>query len=301
MRSVDAICDAAQKLGCTVGRDVPLSSMTTFKTGGSANAVISPNSEENLAKLLCLCTEAEIRPFVLGNGSNVLFPDAGYAGVILHIADGFEQILCKESKIYCGAGVSLSRLCTFALAHALTGLEFAFGIPGCVGGATYMNAGAYGGEMKDVVSKCHHVSLAGEKGERTLADIAFGYRSSIYKTTGDVITGIEFDLMPGDAGQIKEKMNDLLARRKAKQPVEFPSAGSVFKRPEGYFAGTLIEQCGLKGKQIGGAQVSTKHAGFIINTGNATSADVCRLIAYVQDQVKRQTGVALEPEVRVIK
>ena len=300
MSSVDAICSAAAAAGAQVRSQVPLKTMTTFKIGGAARAVLAPRNEDQLKDILRACARADIHPLVLGNGSNVLFSDAGYDGVILHLEEGFSDIVLEGCTVRCGAGVSLSRLCRFALDHALAGLEFAYGIPGSVGGAAFMNAGAYGGEMKDVVVRCHHVSPDGTPGTLSGEGLGFGYRDSAYKHNGCVITAVEFALRPGDPAQIRAKMEELIGRRRSKQPIEYPSAGSVFKRPPGHFAGTLIEQCGLKGTRIGGAQVSEKHAGFIINAGGATCADVRALIRLVQDTVREKTGVLLEPEVMML-
>lgn len=301
MPSMDAIIAAARAGGMEVRENVPLRTMTTFKIGGNAQAVLLPRSEEQAAWAVTACHHAGIRPLVLGNGSNVLFSDAGYNGVILHLEGDFVTLSVEGETIRCGAGVPLSRLCMFALENGLTGLEFAYGIPGSAGGAAYMNAGAYGGEMKDVIVSCRHITPEGAIGELTGDALAFGYRDSAYKHNGCMITAVTLQLKHGDRRVIKAKMEDLIGRRRAKQPVEYPSAGSVFKRPPDHFAGTLIEQCGLKGRRVGGAQVSEKHAGFIINTGGATCEDVKALIRLVQDTVREQTGISLEPEVMMIE
>jgi len=300
MSSVDSICSAAAAAGVQVRYAVPLRTMTTFKIGGAAHAVLVPQDENQLIEVMRACAQADLRPLVLGNGSNVLFPDAGYDGIILHLEDGFSGLELSGETVRCGAGVSLTHLCRFALEHSLTGLEFAYGIPGSVGGAAFMNAGAYGGEMKDVVSRCFHVTPSGEVGSLSGDALDFGYRNSAYKRNGCVVTAVEFCLKRGDAAEIRARMEDLMGRRRSKQPIEYPSAGSVFKRPPGHFAGTLIEQCGLKGTRIGGAQVSEKHAGFIINTGGATCADVKALIRHIQNTVREKTGVFLEPEVMML-
>lgn len=300
MSSVEKICSCAAQAGADVRYHVPLKTMTTFKIGGEAAAILVPRDEAQLARILACCSGEGVQPFILGNGSNVLFPDAGYPGILVHLEEGFTALSCRGTTIACGAGVSLSRLCRFALDHALTGLEFAYGIPGSVGGAAFMNAGAYGGEMKDVIVRCRHITPDGRPGELAGEALRFGYRDSAYKHNRCVITAVEFELRQGDPVQIRARMEDLIGRRRSKQPVESPSAGSVFKRPPDHFAGTLIEQCGLKGKCIGGAQVSEKHAGFIINTGSATCSDVQQLIRLVQKTVADQTGVQLEPEVLVV-
>lgn len=301
MPSMDAIVAAARAGGMEVRENVPLRTMTTFKIGGNAQVVLLPRNEAQAVRAVTACRRAGVRPLVLGNGSNVLFPDDGYNGVILHLEGDFATLSVEGETIRCGAGVGLSRLCMFALENSLTGLEFAYGIPGSAGGGAFMNAGAYGGEMKDVIVSCRHITPEGTIEELSGDALAFGYRDSVYKHNGCMITAITLRLKRGDQTAIKAKMEELIGRRRAKQPVEYPSAGSVFKRPPDHFAGTLIEQCGLKGRRIGGAQVSEKHAGFIINTGGATCEDVKALIRLVQDTVREHTGVSLQPEVMMIK
>lgn len=297
----DNIKQFAEKLGCDVKENTPMSDYTSFKTGGNARLIISPNSVDNLCEIIKYCKSLDVSPIVIGNGSNTIVSDAGLDNVVIHIDEGFKHIeYCGGGIIKCGAGVSLKQLCMFALEYELTGLEFAYGIPGSVGGAAFMNAGAYGGEMKDVVMLCNHVTTDGEKNSITIDSLDYGYRKSVYTKNNCIITSVVFKLEKGNPDAIKYKMDSLMDRRKTKQPLEYPSAGSVFKRPEGYFAGTLIQECGLKGKTIGGAQVSEKHAGFIINVGNATTKDITDLIEYVQSTVKEQKGVLLEKEVKVI-
>ena len=223
------------------------------------------------------------------------------SGVVLTLEGEFKDISMKENKITAGAGVNLAKLCTFAQSHSLSGLEFAYGIPGSVGGAAYMNAGAYDGEMKDVVLSVTHITRDGEVITLDAEDLELSYRHSVYKTNDNIILFVTVELCSKNADEIKAKMDDFMNRRKTKQPLEFPSAGSVFKRPQGNFAGTLIEQCGLKGKTIGGAQVSQKHSGFIINVGDATCKDVLDLIEFVQKTVKDETGYFLEREIIHIK
>ena len=279
----------------------PMKLHTTFKTGGEADVFVSPENEEQLSELLTFCKGEEIKPFIIGNGSNLLVDDCGIDGVVIEIGDGFDFLeLTDETTIIAGAGTSLAKLCRFALSNSLAGLEFAFGIPGSVGGAAFMNAGAYGGEMKDVVSKVNHLTSDGKPGCLYGDELSFGYRKSAYSENGFVVTSVVFKLQKGEKSEIEAKMNELLQRRKDKQPLEFPSAGSVFKRPEGYFAGALIEQSGLKGKRIGGAMVSEKHAGFIINYDNATTADVRELIAFCQKTVFEKFGVELKTEIRMV-
>ncbi|MBE6754298.1 MAG: UDP-N-acetylmuramate dehydrogenase, partial [Ruminococcaceae bacterium] len=235
------------------------------------------------------------------NGSNMLVDDNGIGGVVLRLDEQFCEITVSESGILrAGAGATLSAMCHAALDASLTGLEFAWGIPGSVGGAAFMNAGAYGGEMKDVVVSCEYITPDGAWNVYNADQCEFGYRTSVFQHQPYIITAVSVQLKPGDQREIRAQMDDILQRRKSKQPLELPSAGSVFKRPVGYYAGGLIEQCGLKGASVGGAQVSEKHAGFIVNKGGATCADVLGLVAHIQKTVLEQTGVTLECEIRSI-
>ena len=293
-----ALCEFARGAGCEVFENAPLAERTTFRIGGECAALVTPKTETALSDVLKYLKANALPYTVLGNGSNVIAPDEFYNKAVIRISDGLTQLkLIDSTTVFCGAGVKLTALCRFALENALSGLEFAYGIPGSCGGAAFMNAGAYGGEMKDVIVKIHHITPDGERGELTNEQAALGYRTSAYKSNSCIITGIEVKLTKGNPDEIRGKMEELMKRRKDKQPLEYPSAGSTFKRPEGYFAGALIEQCGLKGKAVGGAAVSEKHAGFVVNIGGATAADVKALIALVQDTVKKETGVTLEPEV----
>ncbi len=298
----DKIYASALALDCKVERDVPMSEYTTFKIGGNARLMITPMSDEGLAGIVKECKKEGVKPMIIGNGSNMLISDNGLNTVVINMCRPNGEIsYCGDGVIECDAGVTMSKLCNFALDNELTGLEFAFGIPGSAGGAAYMNAGAYGGEMKDVLVTCKHIDLDGNLGELSNEELSLGYRTSAYEHNGYIITKLILKLKKGNRDEIKSKMQELLQRRKDKQPLEFPSAGSTFKRPEGYFAGALIEECGLKGACVGGAQVSEKHAGFVINRGGATSVDVMNLIKYVQETVLREKGVMLEPEVRLIE
>ena len=282
-------------------RDVPMSRLTSFHIGGPARRVAYPKNREQLVILLGLADECGARPFVMGNGTNLLAPDKGLERLVVRTAGEMNALqLVDETTIEADAGVSLARLALFAKNAGLSGLEFAHGIPGSLGGAVFMNAGAYGGEMKQVVQE---VIVLTEDGIRHIpgAECAFGYRKSAFSDGKTVILGAKLHLKKGDPAQIRDKMAELMAKRKASQPLEYPSAGSTFKRPEGYYAGTLIQETGLKGLTVGGAQVSEKHAGFVINTGGATCADVMALIAQVQDRVMQRSGVHLEPEVRIIE
>ena len=281
--------------------DEPMCHHTTFKIGGPADRYILIENTGALQTVLKALTASAVPYFVLGNGSNLLVPDEGLQGAVLVLGGEFKKVsLTEDGKIFCGSGASLAALCGFARSNALTGLEFAWGIPGCVGGALYMNAGAYGGEMKQVTTRVFYVDEEGRSGVYSGDALEFGYRHSVFMGTKKIITGAEFELQPGAEAEITAQMDDLMQRRKSKQPVELPSAGSVFKRPEGYFAGALVEQCGLKGCTVGGACVSEKHAGFIVNTGGATCKDVESLIGHIQAVVLKETGVTLEPEIRRI-
>lgn len=282
--------------------DEPMKTHTTFKTGGNASVFICPQNESELSETLKTIKDCGLKPFILGNGSNLLVSDDGITDrPVIYIGEAFNQVkLLDETTIEVGAGAMLTAPCRFALEHSLTGLEFAFGIPGSCGGAAYMNAGAYGGEMKDVVIRCNHIDFDGNAGHFDASELDFGYRHSVYSECDCVITSIVISLEKGDKDEIGAKMRELLQRRKDKQPLEYPSAGSVFKRPEGYFAGALIEQSGLKGKRIGGAMVSEKHAGFIINYDGATTKDVLDLVKFCQDTVMEKFGVMLEREIKSV-
>ena len=287
-------------IGCEVRADEPMKQHTSFRIGGAADWFVTVHDERQLRDVLALARRENIPVFVLGNGSNLLVSDKGIRGIVLRLGGAFCDIgLNSDGTIHCGAGAQLSRLCAFALERSLTGLEFAWGIPGSCGGAALMDAGAYGGEMKDVIVSCEHICLAtGESGRFAGDELDFAYRHSVYSGGGYVITALNLRLEKGDKEVIRARMDELMGRRKDKQPLEYPSAGSIFKRPEGYFAGGLIEQCGFKGTQVGGAQVSPKHAGFIVNVGGATCEDVLTLIGSIQRKVKEETGVDLECEVR---
>ena len=275
----------------------PMNLHTTFKIGGAADILITVNTVDELQTAISACKESGIPVMLLGNGSNLLVSDDGIEGAVIQLDGDFKAITVDGCTITSGAGAKLSRLCTVALEHSLSGLEFAYGIPGSVGGAMYMNAGAYGGEMKDVALSVTALTSDGEVREYPADQLQLGYRTSVFKTNKEIILFSKYNLHTDDPEQIKARMDDVMNRRKTKQPLEYPSAGSVFKRPEGAFAGTLIEQCGLKGKTVGGAQVSEKHAGFIINVGGATCKDVMDLVKLVQDTVKDETGYFLEREI----
>ena len=281
--------------------DEPMSKHTTFRIGGNADLMIEPGSVNQLIAVLRLLKRFEIPYFVMGNGSNLLVGDKGIRGAVIKLSS--EMGVCDVSgvEIKAEAGIKLSRLANTALNNGLAGLEFASGIPGTLGGALFMNAGAYGGEMKDVVADVTYVDPKLEKAVTIPAEeCGFGYRESVFKGTDLIITGCTLKLREGDRDEIRGVMNDLSARRSEKQPLDKPSAGSTFKRPIGYFAGTLIQDSGLKGCRIGGAEVSCKHSGFIVNVGGATAKDVTELIEHVRAEVKAKFGVELEPEVRFV-
>lgn len=300
--SFDKIYDYAKSIGCQAQRDVPMSKYTTFRIGGNAAVMLTPTADEQLASIIKKCKEENIKPFIIGNGSNMLISDNGLDTVVINMCRPEPKIeLVNGDTVVCDAGATMSKVCNFALENGLTGLEFAFGIPGSAGGAAYMNAGAYGGEMKDVLVECRHIDSDGNFGSLKGEELGLAYRTSAYEHNGFIITTLVMKLSKGNKDEIRAKMQELLQRRKDKQPLEYPSAGSTFKRPEGYFAGALIEECGLKGYSVGGAQVSEKHAGFVINKGSATAKDVLSLIKYIQDKVFSEKGVMLEPEVRLIE
>lgn len=283
-----------------VSLDEPLSEHTTFEIGGPADAYVVPETSDEVRDVVAACREAEVPFFVLGNGSDLLVSDDGYRGVIIGLADGFTNVSIEGTEITCQAGVSLREASEMACELGLTGLEFACGIPGTIGGACFMNAGAYDGCIADVL-KCVRV-LRPDGTQETIGvdDLALGYRASRIRDEGLVVLTATFALRKGDPDAIRARMDDLTHKRESKQPLDKPSAGSTFKRPEGYFAGKLIMDAGLQGYQVGGAAVSKKHAGFVVNLGGATAADVHAVIEHVQDEVERQFGVRLEPEVRFL-
>lgn len=290
------------ELKCEYAENEPMSRHTTFKIGGAARLVVYPESEEQISAIVQCAKENNIRLITVGNGSNLLVADEGIDACVMILDEHFAQIkLIGDDIIYASAGAMLIKACRFALEHGLSGLEFAYGIPGSCGGGAFMNAGAYGGEMKDVLFKCDHIDENGNAGFLEGDELKLGYRHSAYYENGCIITGLYMKMKKGDRVQIKAKMEDLISRRRAKQPLEYPSAGSTFKRPEGYFAGALIEECNLKGKSVGGAQVSEKHAGFVINKGGASCRDVLELCKFCSDTVEKEKGVKLEMEIRVTR
>ena len=296
------ICDYALSLGCKARENEPMKKHISFKLGGNAKAFIEPNSEENLLKILKKCKALSLHYAVIGNGSNLLVKDEGFDGAVIHLGSDFGEIkLISDDEIWCQAGANLMKVCNFALENSLTGLEFAYGIPGSAGGAAFMNAGAYGGEMKDVLYKCTHINSSLERGELSGDELGLSYRHSAYCENGAVITSLYLKLKKGDKNKIKEKMTELYQRRKDKQPLEYPSAGSTFKRPEGYFAGKLIDDLGLRGKRVGDAAVSEKHAGFVVNLGSASCSEVLELCEEINALVNEAYGVSLEREVKILE
>ena len=294
--NAEALADFLENENIEYRQNEPMRAHTTFKIGGEADIFIIPASPAALIYAVKKCGELEIPYFILGNGSNLLVSDGGIEGAVISLA-GINGISSDGEKITCGAGAMLSSVCLKALSLSLTGLEFAYGIPGTAGGALYMNAGAYGGQTADIIESAECLTAAGEIKTLKKENMQLGYRSSVFKNGGLIIISLTLALKKGDKTEIKAEMDDLLNRRKQKQPLEYPSAGSTFKRPEGYFAGALIEKNGLKGLTVGGAQVSEKHAGFVINRGGAMAADVKALIGKIQKKVFENDGVMLEPEV----
>jgi len=285
-----------QKLNLPYRENEPMSRHTTFKIGGPCDYLVEPYNEE-VKELISLLKENNLKYFVMGNGSNLLVSDLGIEGVVIKIGSNMSNITVENNIVKAEAGARLSALCSHCLEHSLSGLQFAWGIPGTVGGAIFMNAGAYGGEIKQVIESCTYLTADGEIVTACADELELGYRDSIFKRNGGIILSATFKMNLGNKNEIRLEMDGLIERRKLKQPLEFPSAGSTFKRPEGNFAGTLIENAGLKGVSVGGAEVSTKHAGFIINKGDATASDVRRLIEKVKQEVFLQNSIKLETEV----
>ena len=278
----------------------PMNRHTTFRIGGPADYFLLPSTAEEVKKILEICKEKELPYFILGNGSNLLVSDEGYCGVIIQLYRNYGGITVEGTNIRAGAGALLSQIASAAKNASLTGFEFAGGIPGTLGGAVVMNAGAYGGEMKNVLKEVTVMTEQGEIMTIPAEKLEMGDRTSLVKKAGYLVLEAVISLKAGDVEEIKAIMKDLTEKRVSKQPLEYPSAGSTFKRPEGYFAGKLIMDAGLRGYQVGGAQVSEKHCGFVINKGNATAADVCGLMKDVQEKVQEQFGVTLEPEVKFL-
>lgn len=281
-----------------------MSQEVSFKAGGRADLLVEPQSIEQLQHLLQVLDEENVNHIIMGNGSNFLIKDGGYRGVVVKMISenfAYTQLMEDGLTVKVGAATLLSQMARFLLGNELTGFEFASGIPGSIGGAVFMNAGAYGGEMKDCIVSAKAVSKDGrEVKELSLDDLKLSYRKSALYETGDVVVEATFKFEKGDKKAISERMKELNQQRNSKQPVNYPSAGSFFKRPEGYFAGKLVQDAGLKGYTVGGAQVSELHSGFVINKGGATATDIVNLMHHCQAEVERQFGVKLEPEVRIL-
>ena len=280
--------------------DEPMKAHTTFRIGGPAKYFVIPETKEEIKAIIECCKAENVPYYILGNGSNLLVGDQGFRGVVIQLYKNFDGIKIEGTKVTARAGAMLVRVAKEAGKAGLTGLEFASGIPGTIGGAMVMNAGAYGGEISQVIKSATVMDKNGNIREVKAADMALGYRTSVFKESEDIILSVQLKLVPDDKDLIRERMEDYFSRRREKQPLEFPSAGSTFKRPDGYFAAALIEECGLKGVSVGGAQVSEKHSGFVINTGNATASDVLELIEHIKQTVFMQKGVTLECEIKVI-
>lgn len=280
--------------------DEPMKKHTTFRLGGPADYFLSPSDVNQIPEIIHICRKEGIPWFVLGNGSNLLVSDKGYRGVVIQIYKNMNQITVEGTRIYAQAGALLSAVSKKAMESGLTGMEFASGIPGTLGGAAVMNAGAYGGEMKDILVSVTVLTDEGEQKVLKAEELSLGYRTSIIKERGYIVLDVVLQLQAGDQDAIRNRMEELKVQRVTKQPLEYPSAGSAFKRPEGYFAGKLVQDAGLRGYRVGGAQVSEKHCGFVINTGDATASDVVRLIRNVQDIVWNKFEVRMEPEVKFL-
>ena len=278
----------------------PMASHTTFRIGGPADYFVLPETVEELAAILKLCKEEKVPYFILGNGSNLLVGDKGFRGVVVQLYKNFDGMTIEGTTVTAKAGAMLVRVAKESGKAGLTGLEFASGIPGTIGGAMVMNAGAYGGEMKDVVTAVTVLTKDGEIKKLSGEEMNFRYRGSVVEDEDYIVLEAVMELKEGNLEEIQARMAELTLQRKTKQPIEFPSAGSTFKRPEGYFAGKLIQDAGLRGFQVGGAQVSEKHCGFVINAGGATASDVMSLMQQVSDKVNEEFGVTLEPEVKRI-
>lgn len=303
MTKLDQIYDrlCREVPGLELRRDEPMARHTTFKVGGPATLMALPGTEEELLVTVRTALEEGITPLFVGNGSNLLVDDAGLDALVVKTAPRVSRVEVRENTLRAGAGISLAQLASAAADHGLTGLEFAHGIPGSLGGAVVMNAGAYGGELCQVISQVRALDSRGQVRELAGDACDFSYRHSRFSAGGWLILSATVELASGDPAAIRGRMEELMARRKAKQPLEYPSAGSTFKRPEGHFAAALIEGCGLKGLTVGGAQVSEKHAGFVINIGSATCRDILDLMDQVRERVFRETGVELEPEVKYVR
>lgn len=295
------LIEQLQKAGIPLAEQEPMTRRTTFGIGGPA-LLLRPRSRAELQAAMTLCREAGEEPFILGRGSNLLVSDSGISRPVIRLDGDFTAITREGNTLRCGAGASLIAVCRAAAENSLSGIEWGYGIPGSLGGGVYMNAGAYGGELRDVLTEVTFLDEAGEYRTLPADELSLSYRHSIFEDRpGTVIVEAVLTLIPGDPAAIRAAMEDYMSRRREKQPLEYGSAGSTFKRPVGNYASALVDQCGLKGLSVGGAEVSRKHAGFIINRGGATAADVQELIAEVQRIVREKTGYTLECEIKYIE
>ncbi|MBR1833073.1 MAG: UDP-N-acetylmuramate dehydrogenase [Ruminiclostridium sp.] len=297
----DTISGIAGKYGAKILYDESIAEFTSFRIGGKCDVIVMPNSAECIAELVSECRKSGIRYYIFGKCTNVLISGEGLRGVVILIDGDYSSVRRDGNDLICDAGASLAKICNEARKESLSGLEFAYGIPGSAGGALYMNAGAYGGEMKDVVSWCDYLAGSGEIRRMNAENMKLSYRHSAFTGSDKVILSVCFRLTPGDENKIAELMNETMKKRRDKQPLEYPSAGSTFKRPDGYFAAKLIEDSGLKGYTVGGAQVSEKHSGFVINKGNASFDDVIKITEDIKEKVFADSGVLLEREILIVE
>ncbi len=298
MTAYKQLIELADEIGCEYSVAESMRKHTTFRIGGPCDIMLFPETKQTAVELIKACSDMNLHYIVLGNGSDMVFGSGGYNGAVISTSR-LNSIYVDGNRIYCDAGVSMSALCNAALENSLTGAERLYGIPGTVGGAVCMNAGAYGGQIADILVSCDYFD-GDELASRLTGELELSYRHSLFSLGSKTVLSACFELESGDKNDIRAAMDDYITRRRTKQPVEYPSAGSVFLRPEGHFAGALIEQCGFKGYSVGGAQVSEKHAGFIINTGNATSGDVKALVNEIKTKVFAETGVSLQCEIKFV-
>ncbi len=302
MSYIDELISVCEKYQCRYKLDEPLKNHTTFKIGGACKIAVFLNCEGCAVDIINYCRNNKIKFAVIGNGSNVIAEDKGFDGAVLILGNDFSNInFIRDEVVECEAGLLLSRLCAVMMHEGLSGLEFAYGIPGTVGGALYMNAGAYGGEIADIVTSADYIDSDGMVKTIMKENMDLSYRHSAFMNSGRIIIRIRLKLHKGEIPEIEQKMEQLITRRREKQPLNFPSAGSAFKRPDGAYASALIEQCGLKGLSVGDAQVSEKHSGFVINKGNATCEDIINLVNKVKEKVRSDTGYELELEPEILK
>ena len=302
MSYIDELISVCEKYQCRYKLDEPLKNHTTFKIGGACKIAVFLNCEGCAVDIINYCRNNKIKFAVIGNGSNVIAEDKGFDGAVLILGNDFSNInFIRDEVVECEAGLLLSRLCAVMMHEGLSGLEFAYGIPGTVGGALYMNAGAYGGEIADIVTSADYIDSDGMVKTIMKENMDLSYRHSAFMDSGRIIIRVRLKLHKGEIPEIEQKMEQLITRRREKQPLNFPSAGSTFKRPDGAYASALIEQCGLKGLSVGDAQVSEKHSGFVINKGNATCEDIINLVNKVKEKVRSDTGYELELEPEILK